>query len=86
MEVAASRDFVPGEAKMSVNQDAMVTPISTTRAGNLTVFRGYPNAEGVAVILIQAVSEEGAKTSIGSSQGTAPVNQGDDIVSSYVKA
>jgi len=26
LEVAASRDFVPGEAKMSVNQDAMVTP------------------------------------------------------------
>ena len=27
LEVAASRDFVPGEAKMSVNQDAMVTPM-----------------------------------------------------------
>ena len=26
LEVAAARDFVPGEAKMSVNQDAMVTP------------------------------------------------------------
>ena len=26
LEVAAARDFVPGEAKMSINQDAMVTP------------------------------------------------------------
>ena len=34
LEVAASRDFVPGEAKMSVNQDAMVTPMFWS--GNLT--------------------------------------------------
>ena len=27
LEVAANRNFVPGEAKMSVNQDAMVTPM-----------------------------------------------------------
>ena len=35
LEVAASRNFVPGEAKMSVNQDAMVTPMFWS--GNLTV-------------------------------------------------
>ena len=34
LEVAAARDFVPGEAKMSVNQDAMVTPMFWS--GNLT--------------------------------------------------
>jgi hypothetical protein len=34
LEVAASRDFVPGEAKMSVNQDALVTPLFWS--GNLT--------------------------------------------------
>ena len=34
LEVAASRDFVPGEAKMSVKQDAMVTPMFWS--GNLT--------------------------------------------------
>jgi hypothetical protein len=35
LEVAANRNFVPGEAKMSVNQDAMVTPMFFS--GNLTV-------------------------------------------------
>ena len=35
LEVAANRNFVPGEAKMSVNQDAMVTPMFWS--GNLTV-------------------------------------------------
>ena len=34
LEVAANRNFVPGEAKMSVNQDAMVTPMFWS--GNLT--------------------------------------------------
>lgn len=34
LEVAASRDFVPGEAKMSVNQDALITPLFWS--GNLT--------------------------------------------------
>jgi len=34
LEVAASRNFVPGEAKMSVNQDALVTPMFWS--GNLT--------------------------------------------------
>lgn len=34
LEVAASRDFVPGEAKMSINQDALVTPLFWS--GNLT--------------------------------------------------
>ena len=34
LEVAEGRDFVPGEAKMSVNQDAMVTPMFWS--GNLT--------------------------------------------------
>ena len=34
LEVAEGRDFVPGEAKMSVNQDAMVTPLFWS--GNLT--------------------------------------------------
>jgi len=34
MEVAAGRDFVPGEARMSVNQDALVTPMFWS--GNLT--------------------------------------------------
>ncbi len=34
LEVAAARDFVPGEAKMSVNQDALVTPLFWS--GNLT--------------------------------------------------
>jgi len=35
LEVAANRNFVPGEAKMSINQDAMVTPMFFS--GNLTV-------------------------------------------------
>jgi hypothetical protein len=35
LEVAAGRNFVPGEAKMSVNQDALVTPMFWS--GNLTV-------------------------------------------------
>ena len=34
LEVAASRDFVPGEAKMSVNQDSLITPMFWS--GNLT--------------------------------------------------
>ena len=34
LEVAEGRDFVPGEAKMSINQDAMVTPLFWS--GNLT--------------------------------------------------
>jgi hypothetical protein len=34
LEVAASRNFVPGEARMSVNQDALVTPMFWS--GNLT--------------------------------------------------
>jgi hypothetical protein len=34
LEVAEGRDFVPGEAKMSVNQDALVTPMFWS--GNLT--------------------------------------------------
>jgi hypothetical protein len=34
LEVAASRDFVPGEARMSVNQDALTTPMFWS--GNLT--------------------------------------------------
>jgi len=34
LEVAASRNFVPGEAKMSINQDSLVTPMFWS--GNLT--------------------------------------------------
>ena len=34
LETAASRNFVPGEAKMSINQDALVTPMFWS--GNLT--------------------------------------------------
>ena len=34
LEVAAARDFVPGEAKMSVNQDSLITPMFWS--GNLT--------------------------------------------------
>ena len=34
LEVAASRNFVPGEARMSINQDSLVTPMFWS--GNLT--------------------------------------------------